>query len=55
MTYNDYSSFNPSSTPNEVGYFGNKGGIDKAGGNWGGGGGGAGGIPSSASGGVGKQ
>ena len=55
LTYNDYSSFNPSSTPNEVGYFGNKGGIDNAGGNWGGGGGGAGGIPSSASGGVGKQ
>ena len=25
LTYNDYSSFNPSSTPNEVGYFGNKG------------------------------
>lgn len=55
---NTYAGFNPSTTANQVGYFGNKGGIDSDDGNYGGGGGGAGGKPTESGaghGGIGKQ
>ena len=53
-----YIHFNPSATANQVGYFGNKGGIDSGSGNYGGGGGGSGGEPTESGaghGGIGKQ
>ena len=53
--YSDYEAFNPSTTADEVGYFGNKGGVQDSGSNSAGGGGGAGGAGGGNSGGNSKS